>query len=170
MKFKTDGYLQRGSLVESKIEKKHEELMKLKTEELNLIKSVMKYIDIEADKAHDVNPLSQKDFDENVKSVDNLLTQIQQQEKDAVYENVAQIIENVNEKNITQNKISSIQFSTYANKLNNFESFALSKGKFKNNKPVPVRVLSKKINRESLLMDKEIKKNIKLLTKYKNFI
>ena len=73
-------------------------------------------------------------------------------------------------KNITQNKISSIQFSTYANKLNNFESFALSKGKFKNNKPVPVRVLSKKINRESLLMDKEIKKNIKLLTKYKNFI
>lgn len=91
-------------LVESKIEKKHEELMKLKTEELNLIKSVMKYIDIEAEKAHDVNPLSQKNFDENVKSVDNLLTQIQQQEKDAVYENVAQIIENVNEKNITQNE------------------------------------------------------------------
>lgn len=91
-------------LVESKIEKKHEELMKLKTEELNLIKSVMKYIDVEAEKAHDVNPLSQKDFDENVKSVDNILTQIQQQEKDAVYENVAQIIENVNEKNITQNE------------------------------------------------------------------
>lgn len=91
-------------LVESKIEKKHEELIKLKTEELNLIKSVMKYIDYEAEKAHDVNPLSQKNFDENVKSIDNLLAQIQQQENDAVYENVADIIENVNQKNITQNE------------------------------------------------------------------
>jgi len=90
-------------LIESKIEKKHDELLKLKKEELDLIKSVMKFIDNETEVV-DKNPLSEKNFEENVESVQNLLTQIQQQEKDAVYENVAQIIENVNQKNITQNE------------------------------------------------------------------
>ncbi len=73
-------------------------------------------------------------------------------------------------KNIRENKISSIQFSIYKNKLNKFESFVFSKGKFKKNKPIPVRVLSKKINKDRLFKDKEIKKNIRLLTKYKYFI
>ncbi len=62
------------------------------------------------------------------------------------------------------------QLSIYKNKLNNFESFVLSKGAFKGNKPIPVRVLSKKISRIGLLKNKLIKKNIKILNKYKNFL
>ncbi len=60
--------------------------------------------------------------------------------------------------------------SIFKNKLNKFESFAIHKGKFNKNKSIPVRVLSKKISRFSLFQNKEIKKNIKILSKYKNFM
>ncbi len=60
--------------------------------------------------------------------------------------------------------------SIYKNKLNNFESFVFSKGKFKINKPIPIRVLSKKINKKNLFENKEIKKNLNFITKYKNFM
>ena len=38
------------------------------------------------------------------------------------------------------------------------------------NKPIPVRVLSNEINRANLLNNNDIKKNIKILAKYKNFL
>ena len=63
-----------------------------------------------------------------------------------------------------------LQLSIYKNKLNNFESFVISKGKFKNKKPIPIRVLSKKINKKNLFESKEIKKNLNFTTKYKNFM
>lgn len=63
-----------------------------------------------------------------------------------------------------------LQLSIYKNKLNNFESFVISKGKFKNKKPTPIRVLSKKINKKNLFESKEIKKNLNFTTKYKNFM
>ena len=66
--------------------------------------------------------------------------------------------------------VKNIQLSVYKNKLNRYESYVISKGKFKNNLSIAVRVLSKKINNKKNLFNKEIKKNIKLLTKYKNFI
>ena len=44
-----------------------------------------------------------------------------------------------------------LHLSIYKKKLNNFESFVFSKGKFKRNKPIPIRVLSKKINRKIYL-------------------
>ena len=62
------------------------------------------------------------------------------------------------------------QLSVYKNKLNKFESFVISKGKFDKKKPVPIRVLSKKVSKNNLLNNKDIKKNIKLLSKYKNFL
>ena len=46
----------------------------------------------------------------------------------------------------------------------------MHKGKFNKNKSIPIRVLSKNINRSSLLKNKEIKKNVKILSKYKNFM
>ncbi len=73
-------------------------------------------------------------------------------------------------KNISLNKISKIQLSIYKNKLNDNESYVLSKGNFKKNMSVPTRVLSKKINRNKMLKNHEIKKNLRLLSKYKNFI
>ena len=63
-----------------------------------------------------------------------------------------------------------VHFSIFKNKLNRHESFVLSKGKFKKSKSIPIRVLSKKIKKINFLRNKEIKKNIKLLSKFKNFI
>ena len=60
--------------------------------------------------------------------------------------------------------------SIYKNKLNNYESFVLSKGSINRNSSIHVRVLSKKISKTSFFKDKEIKKNIKILSKFKNFI
>ena len=68
------------------------------------------------------------------------------------------------------NNIKNVQLSIYKNKLDRYKSYAISKGKFKNNMSIAVRVLSKRVNNKSNLYNKEIKKNIKLLTKYKNFI
>ena len=68
------------------------------------------------------------------------------------------------------NNFSKCQLTTYKNKLNKLESFVISKGKFKQTKSIPIRVLSKKIKFKDLLKNKEIKRNIKILTKFKNFI
>ena len=73
-------------------------------------------------------------------------------------------------KNILDKRSLFNQFCVYKNKLNKSESFVISKGIFNKKKPVPIRVLSKKIERIDLLKNKEIKKNLKLLSKYKNFI
>ena len=73
-------------------------------------------------------------------------------------------------KNIILKDIPKSQLSIYKNKLNNYENFVFTRGKLKGNKSIPVRVLSKKIKRKSLLNNKEVKKNIKILSKYKSFI
>ncbi len=73
-------------------------------------------------------------------------------------------------KNYIYNNFSNIQISLFKNKINDNESIVLSRGKFKKNKSIPVRVISKKINKKKLLHNKEIKKNIKILSKYKNFL
>ena len=73
-------------------------------------------------------------------------------------------------KNINEKKSLATQLCIYKNKLNKFESFVLSKGKFNKKKSIPIRVLSKKINKVRLFKDKEIKKNINLLSNYKNFM
>ena len=73
-------------------------------------------------------------------------------------------------KNVILKDISKSQLSVYRNKLNKYESFVFTKGKLKGNKSIPVRVLSKRIKRKSLLNNKEVRKNIKTLSKYKSFI
>ena len=61
-------------------------------------------------------------------------------------------------------------FSVYKNKLNNFESFVISKGKTNTKKSVPIRVLSKKISKSNLIKNHDVKRNLKILSKFKNFI
>ena len=80
------------------------------------------------------------------------------------------IIFKTSSKLINLKKIPKIHLSTYRNNLNKYESFVISKGKFKKNKSTPIRVLSKKIRKMNIYKNKEILKNIKLLSKYKNFI
>ena len=73
-------------------------------------------------------------------------------------------------RNVNNRIINNAQLSVYKNKLNNFESIVLSKGKFKGVKSIAVRVLSKKVKKEDFFKNNEIKKNIKLLNKYKDFL
>ena len=73
-------------------------------------------------------------------------------------------------KNILINRKIKSQLSVYKNKLNQNESFVISRGNFSRKKSVPVRVISKKITRLNLLKNKDIKKNLRILTKFKNFI
>ena len=75
-----------------------------------------------------------------------------------------------NTKNIIMSQNQKIQFHVYKNKLNKFESFVLLKGKLSKTKSIHVRVLSKKLNRSNFFNNKEIKKNINILSKYKSFI
>ena len=60
-------------------------------------------------------------------------------------------------KNYFKKKFNFSQFCVYKNKINNLESFVISKGKFDKYKSIPVRVLSKKVNRVSLFRNIEIK-------------
>ncbi len=73
-------------------------------------------------------------------------------------------------KNHVYKNFNNTQISIFKNKINSNESIVLSRGKFKKNKSIPVRVISKKINQNKLFQSKEIKKNIKILSKYKNFL
>ena len=73
-------------------------------------------------------------------------------------------------KSILEKKNLKINLSIFKNKLNKFESFVIHKGKFNKNKLISIRVLSKNISRYRLFQNKEIKKNIKILSKYKNFM
>ncbi len=73
-------------------------------------------------------------------------------------------------KSLNLKKISNLQMSIYKNKLDDSDSFVLSKGKFSGDKPIPTRVLSKKVNKKDFLRNNDIKKNLKILSKYKNFI
>ncbi len=73
-------------------------------------------------------------------------------------------------KNLNLINITNSQFSIYKNKLNNLENFVFSRGKFKSSMSIPVRVLSKKINKNNIFKNNDIKKNLKILSKYKNFI
>ena len=58
-------------------------------------------------------------------------------------------------KNLFVNKSSNTQISIFKNKLNDNESIVISKGKFRVNKSIPVRVISKTINKKIFF---EIKK------------
>tara|TARA_Y100001935_G_scaffold220772_1_gene194656 strand:+ start:61 stop:1119 length:1059 start_codon:yes stop_codon:yes gene_type:complete len=73
-------------------------------------------------------------------------------------------------KSISEKKNLKMNLSIFKNKLNKFESFVVHKGKFNKNKSIPIRVLSKNISRFSFFKNKEIKRNIKILSKYKNFM
>ena len=63
-----------------------------------------------------------------------------------------------------------IQIFTYKNKLGNNINFAITKGALNPNKSIAVRVISTKLKNKNILNDTEIKKSLKQLSKYKNFL
>ena len=80
------------------------------------------------------------------------------------------LISRINSKTARFNINDKIQIYSYRNKLENNINFAITKGLLKTNKSIPVRVLSTKIKYMNILKNNEIKKNLKLLSKYKNFL
>jgi 3,4-dihydroxy 2-butanone 4-phosphate synthase/GTP cyclohydrolase II len=82
------------------------------------------------------------------------------------YEN---LISKINVKTSFFNK-DKIQIYSYKNKLEKNINFAITKGILNPNKPTPVRVLSTKIKNKNIPINFEIKKTLKLLSKYKNYL
>ena len=80
------------------------------------------------------------------------------------------LIVRVNSKTVVLNKSEKIQIYRYKNKFGNNINFAITKGKLNPNEPTPVRVLSKKIQIKNILNNTEIKKTLKLLSKYKKYL
>ena len=71
---------------------------------------------------------------------------------------------------ININKSNKVLLHTYKNKLDKNINFVISKGKFNKIKSIPVRVLSAKLKNKNFQNNKEIKKSLKFLSKYKNYI
>ncbi len=67
-------------------------------------------------------------------------------------------------------KIGKFNFYKYKNKLENNSNFVLTQGKFSQVKPTPVRVLSCKIKNKNIQNNSKIKKSLKFLAKFKNFL
>ena len=63
-----------------------------------------------------------------------------------------------------------INIYRYKNKLENNINFVITKGQLDPKKSVPVRVLSNSIKNENILNNKNIKKSLKIMSKYKNFL
>ncbi len=75
----------------------------------------------------------------------------------------------IKSKNIIYNK-NKVELLIYKNNLDNTFNYVIKKGKFQRNKPVNVRVLSKKFNLNTInLNDKKLKKSLDYLNKFNEF-
>ena len=73
-------------------------------------------------------------------------------------------------KSFKVNKVGKVNIHIYKNKLENNINFAITKGKFNQNKSIPVRVLSNKIESKHIMNNTNIKKFLRIMSKYKNFL
>ena len=58
----------------------------------------------------------------------------------------------------------------YKNKLENNINFAITKGSLNRKRSIPVRVISTGVNKSNILKNVKVKKSIKMLTKFKNYL
>jgi 3,4-dihydroxy 2-butanone 4-phosphate synthase / GTP cyclohydrolase II len=80
------------------------------------------------------------------------------------------LISRINTKSFTFDTGSKIEIASYKNKLANNVNYAITKGILNPNKSTPVRVLSTKIKDKNILNNNKVKKSLKFLLKYKNFL
>ena len=80
------------------------------------------------------------------------------------------LISRINSKTIIFKNNEKVQIYSYKNKLGNNINFAITKGTLSPNKSTPVRVLSTKIKDNNILNNNEIKKTLRFLSKYKNYL
>ena len=63
-----------------------------------------------------------------------------------------------------------LNISYYKNKLENNINFAITRGILKQNRSIPVRVISTAINKKNILKNTKVKKSLKTLSKFKNYL
>ena len=80
------------------------------------------------------------------------------------------LISRINSKSIIIKNNGKIHIYSYKNKLGNNINFAITKGNLSPNKSTPVRVLSTKIKNKNILNNNEIKKTLRFLSNYKNYL
>ena len=80
------------------------------------------------------------------------------------------LISRINSKAIIFKDNEKVQIYSYKNKLGNNINFAITKGNLSPNKSTLVRVLSTKIKNNNILNNNEIKKTLRFLSKYKNYL
>ena len=66
--------------------------------------------------------------------------------------------------------IGKVHLYNYKNKLENSVNFVITKGNLNQKKSIPVRVLSTTCKNKNILNNNNVKKSLKILTKYKNFL
>ena len=80
------------------------------------------------------------------------------------------LISRTSYKTIQLKNVGKINFYSYKNTLENNKNFVLTKGSFSKKKPIPVRVLSLKIKDKNIFNNVEVKKSLRFLSKFKNFL
>ncbi len=80
------------------------------------------------------------------------------------------LISRTSYKTIQLKNVGKINFYNYKNTLENNKNFVLTKGSFSKKKPIPVRVLSLKIKDKNIFNNVEVKKSLRFLSKFKNFL
>ena len=80
------------------------------------------------------------------------------------------LISRLSSKSFILKKNEKINIYNYNNKLDKKINFVITKGKLNQKNSIPVRVLSTKIKNKNILNNSNIKKSLKLLLKYKNFL
>ena len=73
-------------------------------------------------------------------------------------------------KSLSNSKVGKLYIHIYKNKLEKNINFEITKGKFNIKKSIQVRVLSNKIKNKNIMNNNNIKKALKVMSKYKNFL
>ncbi len=80
------------------------------------------------------------------------------------------LIKRLTSKSLIIKKIGRVNVFNYKNKLENNVNVVITKGILNQKKSIPVRVLSNSIQSKNILNNKSVKKSLKIMEKFKNFL
>ena len=80
------------------------------------------------------------------------------------------LIIKLNSKTIYLKKKFRVNIHYYKNRLENNINFAITRGILSQKKSIPIRVISTGINKRNILKNSKVKKSIKILSKFKNYL
>ena len=76
----------------------------------------------------------------------------------------------MNSKTIYLKKKFKVNIHYYKNRLENNINFAVTRGILSQKKSIPIRVISTGVNKRNILKNSKVKKSIKILSKFKNYL